>query len=374
MNRVVFTVSNDVFTDQRVNKMAQTIYAMGFSPLIVGVKRPDSLHFAPEYAGIVRLPIWFRKGFLFYAELNIRLFFYLMGIKMHLIVANDLDTLLPAHLVARIRNKPLVYDTHEYFTGTPDVALRPTRRWFWGNLENWLFPKQQTIITVNNSIANLYKEKFGKNLVVVRNMPRYRQLQLNESFSIAGLDPSKNIVLIQGSGLNTGRGTEELILAMQPEYGICNTQLLVIGDGNAKQQLMDLADSKGLQNLVIFLPRMPYDLLMQHTARATIGATLDKPFCTNYLYSLPNKLFDYILAGLPVLASDLPEVKAIVGKYDVGMICKSNEPQEIAKCINEMLSDAQRLKQWQTNCLQAAKTLNWENQEETIRKVYSRYL
>ncbi|HSV76571.1 MAG TPA: glycosyltransferase [Bacteroidales bacterium] len=374
MTRVVFTVSNDVFTDQRVNKMAQTLYDMGFWPIIAGIRRPSSLPFSPGYAEVMRLPLWFQKGFLFYAEVNIRLFFYLLHIKTDLIVANDLDTLLPAQLVAWIRKKPLVYDTHEYFTGTPDVAFRPFRRWFWCGLENWLFPKQRTIITVNHSIAELYFKKFGKTLHVVRNLPRYKKPPDLDGFHIHGIGEGEHIVVVQGSGLNTGRGIEELILAMEPQYGIENTKLLVIGDGNARKLLVELVKSRKLEDRVIFLPRMPYDLLMKHTARATIGATLDKPFCLNYLYSLPNKLFDYIIAGTPVLASNLPEVKTIVEGYEVGVVAQNHEPAHIASCIKEMLSDPERLALWKENCLNAALSLNWENEEATIRGIYARFL
>jgi len=374
LTKVVFTVSNDVFTDQRVNKMAQTLYQMGFVPLIAGIKGPSSLPFSPGYTRVIRLPLWFQKGFLFYAELNIRLFFFLLRVKTDLIVANDLDTLLPAWLVARIRRKSLIYDTHEYFTGTPDVAFRPFRRWFWGGLENWLFPKQQTIITVNQSIAELYSQKYRKTLHVVRNLPRYQKIPDTTGLQIQGVGADENIVVVQGSGLNTGRGIEELILAMEPQHGITNTKLLVIGDGNARQLLEELVRSKGLHGRVLFLPRMPYDLLMKHTARATIGATLDKPFCLNYFYSLPNKLFDYIMADTPVLASNLPEVRNIVATYKVGMIAENHEPAHLASCIKEMLSDGERLAFWKENCKNAARMLNWEKEEPIIRAIYARFL
>jgi len=347
---------------------------MGFRPIIAGIRRPASHPFSPGYAEVIRLPLWFQKGFLFYAELNIRLFFYLLHVKTDLIVANDLDTLLPAQLVAWIRKKPLVYDTHEYFTGTPDVAFRPFRRWFWSGLENWLFPKQQTIITVNLSIAELYFKKFGKTLHVVRNLPRYMQPPDIARFHICGIGEGEHIVLVQGSGLNTGRGIEELILAMEPQYGINNTKLLVIGDGNARKVLIELVKSRKLEDRVLFLPRMPYDQLTKYTARATIGATLDKPFCLNYLYSLPNKLFDYIIAGTPVLASNLPEVKSIVEGYKVGLVAQNHEPAHIASCIKEMLSDPERLAFWRENCLNAALSLNWENEEAVIRGIYARFL
>jgi glycosyltransferase involved in cell wall biosynthesis len=374
MNRVIFTVTNDVFTDQRVNKMAQTLKAMGFEPVIVGVKRKDSPPFAPEWARVKRIPLIFHKGFLFYKEFNLKLFFYLLFAKADLLVANDLDTLLPVYLVAKLRCVTLVYDTHEYFTGSPEVAHRPLRRWFWKSLEGCLFPKQKTIITVNESIAQLYEKAFGKKLHVVRNMPRYRLPDNKVTRQELNLPENKRIILLQGSGINTDRGTEELIMAMRPEHGIDKALLVIIGSGNVIGQLKKQVNGENLGERVILLPKMPYEQLLQYTALADIGISLDKPNSLNYLFSLPNKLFDYIMSGTPVLVSDLPELRRIVDKYQVGMIAKNHDPAHIATSIKQMLSDPEQLSQWKTNCLDAAQELNWEKEEETIIEIYRKYL
>ncbi|MEE4178336.1 MAG: glycosyltransferase [Bacteroides sp.] len=374
MRRVIFTVTNDVFTDQRVNKMAQTLQAMGFQPLIAGVMRKGSPPFCPEWAEVKRIPVWFQKGLLFYAEFNLKLFFFLLFSKADLFVANDLDTLLPVHLVARLRRKPLVYDTHEYFTGSPEIEDRPFRCWFWKSLEKYLFPRQNTIITVNESIAALYKKDFGKKLHVVRNMPRYRKPVEMLSRTELGLPESQPIILLQGSGINVNRGTEELIEAFLPEYGIGNALLLIIGDGNVMEQLKEKVKDLRLEKRVRFLPKMPYEQLMQFTSNATIGVSLDKPGSLNYLYSLPNKLFDYIMAGTPVLVSDLPELSRIVKKYQVGKIAVDHDPATIAASISEMLSNSVQLELWKSNCLQAAKELNWEKEEVVIRGIYKKVL
>lgn len=374
MNRVIFTVTNDVFTDQRVNKMAQTLSSMGFQPMMVGVKRPDSPSFNPPYAGVKRIPVIFRKGFLFYAEFNLKLFFFLLFTKVNLLVANDLDTLLPVHLVGWLRRMPVIYDTHEYFTGSPEVESRPFRRWFWKRLERLLFPRQKTIITVNESIAGLYEKDFGKKLFVVRNMPRYRPPKDIPARVDLGLPENSPIILLQGSGINQNRGTEELIEAFHPEFGIDNALLLIIGGGNVIEQLREKVRDMHLEDRVHFLPRMTYEELMQYTANATIGVSLDKPDSLNYLYSLPNKLFDYINAGTPVLVSDLPELRRIVEKYQVGEVAPDHDPKNIAGIIQKMLSDAAQLETWKSNCLKAAKELNWEKQETLIREIYKDYL
>lgn len=390
MKTVLFTITNDVFADQRVNKMAKTVSAMGFRVVMVGVKRKNSPAFAPPYAKVIRLQVWWQKGPLFYAGYNLQLFFFLLFSRFNIVVANDLDTLLPAHLVARLRGKHLVYDTHEYFTGTPEVFSRPRVYKTWKWLENKLFPKQKTIITVNDSIARLYRQEYGKEIHVVRNVPPYRkpipQRSLTElMIGGSGADMptgttdgqhleeptgKKRIIILQGTGINIDRGAEELVEAMQPSFGINNAMLLIIGGGNAMDTIRQKVTALGLQDRVIFLPRMAYDELFDYTIHATIGVSLDKDHGLNYRFSLPNKLFDYIMAGTPVLVSDLPEVANIVDQYQVGRKIHSHDPAHIAHCIIEMLDDQEQLEIWRKNCLIAARELCWENEIETINKIY----
>ena len=372
--RAIFTVTNDIFTDQRVNKMARTLHGMGYRVKIVGVKRRNSPPFNPDYASIRRLPLLFHKKFFFYAEYNLKLFFYLLFQKADLLVANDLDTLLPVHLVARLRKKSVIYDTHEYFTGAPEVAGRAPVFFFWKWLEDRLFKRQQTIITVNHSIAQLYHQKYGKELHVVRNMPPYREPQEPPSRASLGLPEEKDIILLQGSGINVDRGAEELIQAMQPCHGLENAVLVIIGGGNVIDVLKKMVKQEQLEERVRFYPRMPYDRLMEYTRHASLGISMDKDSSLNYRFSLPNKLFDYIMAGVPVLASDLPEVSHIINTYQCGRIAQSHKPGHIAQCIREMLGNREQLAIWKANCLQAARELNWEKEEKTVMNIYSRYI
>ncbi len=374
MKQVIFTVTNDIYTDQRINKMARTLHDMVFSILLVGVKRKDSLPFSPDYAKVKRIPLVFHEKFWFYAEYNLKLFFFLLFRKCDLLVANDLDTLLPVHLVSRIRRKPLVYDTHEYFTGSPEVASRPKIFRVWKRLENLLFPKQKTIITVNGSIAGLYEQEYSKKLHVVRNLPVYRRPDTDISRKSLGLPEEKKIILLQGSGINVDRGAEELLLSMLPHHGISNALLLIIGGGNVIDVLKQIVKEEGLEERVKFLPKMPYDKLLQYTAKADIGVSLDKDSSVNYRFSLPNKIFDYMVSGTPVLASDLPEVSAIIKKYNTGMIAQSHDPAHIAQCIKTMFEDETRLKQWRENCLKAARELCWEKEEPKVREIYKHFL
>ena len=370
MKRAVLTVTNDITTDQRVNKAARTLREMGFDVLIVGVKRKDSKPFNPSHASIKRISLLFHKKFPFYAEYNLKLFFFLLFNRFSLIISNDLDTLLASHLAAFFKRKPLVYDSHEYFCNAPEIVDRPIVYRFWKRLERFLFPRQKTIITVNQSIATLYESEYKKKVHVVRNLPPYRKPGACLPADELSLPSDKKIVLLQGSWINVDRGAEELLQAMHPQFGLENAMLVIIGSGDVMPKLKMMAGEKPLASRVLFFDKMEYSLLYEYTRYATIGVSLDKDTNLNYRYSLPNKLFDYIMAGTPQLVSDLPEVAAVVRNYNTGMVLKNHDPEHIAQCLSDMLMDTNRLKNWELNCLDAAKTLCWENEEQKLVDIY----
>ncbi len=374
MKKVHLSVTNDLYTDQRVLKMARTLHQMGFAVYLCGVRRNDSKPFSPDYAHIRRIPLIFHKKFLFYAEFNLKLFFQLLFRKYDVLVSNDLDTLLPNHLVSQIKRKPLVYDAHEYFTGTPEVVSRPFVWKVWKRLERWLFPRQRKIITVNDSIARLYKEEYGNTLHVVRNLPRYRKPEAAIPPEELSLTPHRRFILLQGTGINIDRGAEELVMAMRPEHGLKDVLLLIIGSGDVIPKLQEMVAHHQLKDRVWFLGKMAPEDLREYTKHAKIGVSLDKDTNVNYRYSLPNKIFDYMMAGVPQLVSRLPELEKIVSTYQTGMIADNHDPQHIADCIQEMLSDKERMKSWQQNALEAAKELCWEKEEQTIIEIYQEFL
>ena len=369
MKRAFLSVTNDLATDQRVIKAANMLADMGFEATMIGRKRRDSLPFNPKRFKTKRFRLLFNKKFLFYAEYNLRLFFYLLFKKCDLYVANDLDTLLPNFLISKIKNKPLVYDSHEYFTGVPEIQKRPIVKKIWKLIERPIFPRLKHVITVNESIAGLYEKQYQIRPVVVRNVPHKRENLTPKSRKEIGWPEDKKIVLLQGGGINVDRGGEELLLAMKPKYGLENTILYFIGSGDVINVLKQMAVDNKLEDKVLFLPKMDFKTLQHYTANADIGVTLDKANSLNYLYSLPNKLFDYIMVGVPVLASPLPEVKKIVEAYHIGLTTENHDPEHIAAKINEMLSDKKRYRQWKANTKKASEELCWEKESKILKAV-----
>lgn len=370
LSKVIVSVTNDLSTDQRVDKVCNTLTGMGFSVTLIGRLLPDSATLDRSY-GTRRMRLFFRKGPLFYAEYNIRLFIFLLLNRCNILVSNDLDTLLPNFLVHKIKRIPLVYDSHEYYTETPELVNRPFIQGIWQWIEGMIFPKLKDIITVNESIARLYEEKYGKKINIVRNIPRSFKPFTGKSRKELGLPEDRKIVLMQGAGINIQRGAEEAIEAMKL---INNAILLIIGGGDVIEQLKKQSSAPELKGKILFKPKMPYVELIQHTRLADIGLTLDKDTNINYRFSLPNKLFDYIHSGIPVLASRLPEICRIVEGYNIGMIVESHNPAEIADKINLMLTDSASRSIWKENLTIAARELTWEHEEIVLKNIYQKYV
>jgi glycosyltransferase involved in cell wall biosynthesis len=287
------------------------------------------------------------------------------------LLSNDLDTLLPNFWISKLKGVKLIYDSHEYFTEVPELVGRPRVQRIWKRIEGYVLPKMQEMITVCQSIADLFHEKYGLKVHVIRNIPMRKMLPAPTSREEVGLEPAKRILVLQGSGINIHRGSEELVDAM--EY-LDDCQLVIIGGGDVLPILKEKVAANHWDDRVKFFPRMPYQQMMAITQLAELGFTLDKDTNLNYRFSLPNKLFDYIQAGVPVIASHLTEIERIITHYNIGTFIENHEPETIADTIKNALNDEKKLAEWKNNLIFAAQELCWENEEVVLLKIYEKYV
>lgn len=365
--RIVVSVSNDLATDQRVKKVCHSLHQSGYQVLLLGRQRKKS----PE------LPVWpyvfkrfnliFETGFLFYAELNIRLFFFLLFVKADAFHANDLDTLLPNYLVAKLRRKPLIYDTHEYFTGVPEIQHRRMVKQVWTLVESAIFPRLKHIFTVNDSIAELYFKDYGIRPEVIRNVPDTDSLTIHHTRSTLAMPEDKFILILQGNGINVHRGAEEAVLAMKE---LQQAILYIIGSGDAIPTIKALIAKNQLEDKVKLISRLPYREMMQYTANANIGLSLDKDNNINYRFSLPNKVFDYLNAGIPILGSRLPEIEKIINETNAGMLIDQVNEISIATVINQLIQNTEQYQTLKTNAVLSSNRYSWKNEVKPLLKVY----
>lgn len=367
--KAIVSVTNDLFTDQRVHKVCLFLESQGFSVILVGRKLKSSKILEPRTYKTKRFNLFFDKGAKFYAEYNFRLFWYLIFRKVDVLVANDLDTLLANYSVSKFKPfSRLVYDSHEYFTEVPELIHRKKVKQIWETIEAWIFPKLKTIYTVNSSIAKLYADKYQKEIKVVRNIsPSWEPVNLKSKKEL-GIPENKNLIILQGAGINIDRGAEEAVQAMML---VENTVLMIVGDGDVVFQLKTYVIDNQLVDKVLFFDKRPYNEMMNFTYYADLGLTLDKPTNINYRYSLPNKVFDYIQAETPIIGTNLIEISKILSEYGVGEIIKEFTPENLALLINSIFSSESKLVNLKANCSKARKVLNWESEIEILKEIYS---
>ena len=360
--KIIVSVTNDLTTDQRVDKICSTLLELHFEVLLVGRLLPTSQPIHRKYP-TKRFKLWFNKGPMFYANYNIRLFFFLLFKKSDVLWSNDLDTLWANYLVAKRQSKKLIFDSHEYFTEVPELVNRPKVKAFWKRIERKILPHLKNVLTVSPSIVKCYKDEYHIDVKLLRNVPLLNPPIVEvENIKIEG----KKIILYQGA-ININRGIEQMVKAMK---FIDNAFLYVLGYGDIFKEIEQLICQEQLTDKVKLLGEIPLEKLQGYTQQADLGLSLEEDKGLNYRFSLPNKLFNYIHAGLPVLVSNLPEMKNLVTHYQLGEIIENHTSQHIAKKINAMLHDAEKMKIWSENAKKAALELNWEKEKQVIANLF----
>jgi len=354
-HKIIVSVTNDLVTDQRVHKVCTSLLNAGYEVLLVGRKLKHSPTVTREYSTHC-MRLLFNRSFFFYAEYNIRLFFYLLFSNVDVLLANDTDTLLANYLVAKMRRKPLVFDAHELFPEVPEVVNRRFVKAFWTKIEDWIFPHLKYSYTVCGSIANYYNTSYQMNMQVVRNIPLASSC--TESAHSPIESQGKHVLLYQGA-VNVGRGIEWIIDAMPylEDY-----VFYIAGDGDVMQEMKERAAGKNVQDRVFFLGRIPFETLSDYTACADIGINLLENRGLSYYYSLPNRIFDFIHHHIPVLATDFPEIRQIITTYSIGELVNRYEPEYLASMIRGMIAKGKN----EDGFIAANKELAWENEAKIL--------
>jgi len=374
---IVVTVISDLVTDYRVHKICQSLHQEGYRVLLIGRHHPLSPEIRPRDYPTVRLKTLFRSTFLFYLEFNIRLFIRLLRERPAILLGNDLDVMPATLSAARIRKTPVVYDTHEFFLGMAGMDRKPVRRAVWKWIESRTFSRLKYIYTVSDSIGNLYRKIYLKKVLTVRNLPLRNsgdtELSRPEKSWINSVDnkipDNRHILIFQGAGINESRGAEELVYSMlfleADKY-----HLVIVGGGDVMIKLERIIEQNYLASKVTLIPKVPFSVLGHFTRKAHLGISIDKGSVLNHRYSLPNKLFEYLHAGVPVLASRLTEQEKIIQQYDVGTFIENHQPEHIAQRIRAVFSDPETMERWKRNCCRVKEELNWENESKKLIDIF----
>ncbi|RYU81907.1 glycosyltransferase [Hymenobacter persicinus] len=364
MASLLFTVTTDLNYDQRMQRICGSLAGQGYAVLLVGREWPASQPLTPQPYEQHRLRCWFAKGKLFYLEFNLRLFLYLLSQRARVWCAIDLDTALPVWLRARLAGAPFVYDAHELFTEVPEVVARPGIRRLWLAIERFIVPRTTLAYTVGPALARVFEQRYGRPFSVVRNISRLTENELPTPAAA----PPDGYILYQGA-LNAGRGLEALLDAMPAVAG----RLVICGEGDLSADLRERAAALGLlaAGKVEFRGFVLPAELRDITRHAAVGIMLLENQGLSYYYSLANKFFDYLHAGIPQLIVDFPEYRLLNDLYDVAEVVELT-PAAIAGALNRLLRDEpSRYQELARNCRRARQELNWQHEERQLLALYA---
>jgi glycosyltransferase involved in cell wall biosynthesis len=286
---------------------------------------------------------------------------------------HDLNSILAGFRARRIHPAPVIYDAHELWPhrNRPDARRRKT--WMLERADGYFCRRCDGVITVNDSIAQhmVKRYRLGKEVVVVRNIPSLAARDAPPDHGVLGDMPAPRLVYV--GGIQTFRGLEQAIIAMRR---IPKAAFAAIGPGNDdyRRGLEKLAADNGVADRVRFVEWVPPSSVVPTVAQGDLGLCLFQASHLSYYWTLPNKFFEYLHAGIPVLASDFPETRRLVERYEVGALCDPGDPTSIADAVNDLLSRPDDLARMRDNALKAAQELNWEHERERLLGLYRRLL
>jgi len=319
---------------------------------------------------VKRIYLRYSKGPLKFIQFNLKIFFHLLFNHYAIIQARGL-WVLPALIFSGKMKKPtIIYDAHEYFVGLSIFDNRRFRKSLWMKIEKKAIPDANLLITVSEPIAQKYQQRYHElsRIEVIRNLPSLQSLSapLDERYKFKYEMP---VVLFHGYFM-AHRGLENLVKAVSITE---NVMLLLVGKGPLEQTLRQLSLSLNISDRVQFMDFVANEQLIPFASQADIGATLLEPVSENHRYALPNKFFEYIMAGIPVLASNIPTLEQYIRRYETGKTVDASDPEKIAKGLQYMLSNKDEYEKWKQNARSAAEELNWEKEAGKLSQYYTAF-
>lgn len=377
--KILQLVLNDFTNDSRVLRAVQVGTDIGSFVLVFALKGAglskieEHQHYVVRRFNLLSRHLPKAKILLIvkYFEAFVRMTWAGIREKPNLVHANDLNTLVIGFMIAKICRAKLVYDSHELWSGASSLSNIPRILCKMAlALQKSIARRSDSVITVSQGIAEILQKEFAINKVeVVRNIPEFKDAQNCRLYhDFYGFSDDTIVILYQGA-ISQGRGIDVLIRAMH--HVNKKAKLVLMGDGSFKEPYRQLADQLGLENRVFFHPAVKPSVLPRYTGSADIGVSPIEPVCKSYELCLPNKLFEYIHAGLATVVSDLPEMASLVTKYEVGLTFRYDDPDDLAVQLNRYLDNLEYLTETKKKSVKATKTLNWNNEAAVLKNIYS---
>jgi len=380
--RVAMLVINAFTHDTRVEKEARTLTNAGYTVTVFALHGGD-LPQAEERDGylVERIHLrsrgwgtYFPVRLLKYLEFVVRAISWVARLRPAVVHAHDVNALVPAYVAARLSRAHLVYDAHELWADRHAALLRAAWiRRLVVLVEKLLARRADAVITVNPPIAELLAERYHiKPPVVLMNCQEYRPVERNDVLREELHIPPEQRIIIYPGILAPGRGLEHLIRAVP--Y-LDRAVVVLMGKDRLNGRLQSLVAQMGLQERILFRDPVPSDEVPRYVASADLGVMPTQDVDLSYRYGAGNKLFHYIMAGIPAAVSDQPEKRRIVETYGVGAVFDETDPQDIARVINHLLNDEETYWEMSRRAQETARdVLNWEVESRKLLALYERLL
>lgn len=376
MARIVNVVLNSFENDSRVLKTSLTLKALGHEVKVLALYQ-EGLALKEEIEGIqverIKLASrpWPKNKLIQSIKYLEFLFRAVKSAKAAEIAhCNDLNALPVGWLLKRLYGAKVVYDAHEHETETN--GLKGIEKRLKQYLERALIPTADQVITVSPSIAKDYAQLYSlPEPAVVLNCPDYdpaldqTKPQPDIFRQYFNLRPDQKIFLYQGA-LSTGRGLELLMDAFDSLESDAHV-LVIMGYGTLESNIAARANQS---QRIWFHPAVRPQVLLQYTQSADFGISFIEDRCKSYRYCLPNKLFEYLMAGLPVLVSNLPEMARVVREYNLGIVAHENSVAGVKAALSASLAQDHRVQA--ANAALASKTFCWQEQAKILTSLYSK--
>lgn len=366
--KLIFTVINDLTTDQRMIRICSALSEAGHTVELIGRVKQNSKPLVERSYQQTRIKCWLEKGKLFYLEYNLRLFFYLLTKQNYFLTAIDLDTAVTALCLKKMMNRPYFFDAHEMFTEVPEVIDRKKVQQFWLMVESNVFKTASKVYTVGIALKRFFEDRHQrKDVFVVRNTPVLGNLIENNApnFNL----PQEPFILYQGA-LNKGRGLERLLEILKQFNW--HYPLVLVGDGDIKADLEKKVEELGLGNQVTFLGQIAPQYLPMISRSARVGYNVSENLGLSYYYSLNNKFFDYTEAELPSVINEFPEYIEHCKEFSVGILVP-HENQKIAEAIVSLMENDAVYLEKKNQCALARKKWNWEVEKQILIDLYQEF-
>ncbi len=373
MSRILFALTGDVTRNSRALRQLRGLVGLGCRVTAITFVRSEPL--AAEAPGVILRPLAHPPGSgpRYFREIHRRLAEAIRNEPADIYHASDLYTLPALSAAARKSGARLVFDSRELYPHVAATAGRPWVRLFWHLIQMRFVPRADLVYTVSDSIADRLRDTYGiPRPVVTHNVPE-RKAPVKRTDCLRRALPLLSdlpVVLHQGR-IQNHRGCAFLVDAFRE---VPDASLVFLGDGPLRPELETRVRQLGLADRIHFLDPVPPSALLEVTASADIGVTLLEDTCLNHRFALPNKLFEYLQAGLPVLASDLPEIRRVVLPFNVGRTVDPSNRRELVRTLREMTGGADLRAAWSSGNPRVLETYSSERAFNEFISAYSRLL